>query len=284
MLDTHVITVTTYNIHKAHSVMRGCHLSALKQGLHELNADIVCLQEVQDINTKRKLRSLESHGDSQVRALQGQDYPYIAYGANAVYHHGNHGNAILSKHPIQKWSNIDVSDHRLEQRGILHATVQHPQYGEIHVICAHFGLFKVSRIRQAQALIHHVREHVPMNVPLLVAGDFNDWNLHVHQLLSRELHLKDAIESIQHGQGQSPRGRIRQLTHQFSQPLRKTLAYNDLDEHEKQVGRTFPSVAPWFKLDRLYVRGFGIQDAHIKAGRVWRERSDHAPIYAELSL
>ena len=279
------LNVLTINAHKGFTAFnRRFILPELREAVRSVSADIVCLQEVQDINTKRKLRSLESHGDSQVRALQGQDYPYIAYGANAVYHHGNHGNAILSKHPIQKWSNIDVSDHRLEQRGILHATVQHPQYGEIHVICAHFGLFKVSRIRQAQALIHHVREHVPMNVPLLVAGDFNDWNLHVHQLLSRELHLKDAIESMQHGQGQSPRGRIRQLTHQFSQPLRKTLAYNDLDEHEKQVGRTFPSVAPWFKLDRLYVRGFGIQDAHIKAGRGWRERSDHAPIYAELSL
>ncbi|MBS1174545.1 MAG: hypothetical protein H6R05_676 [Burkholderiaceae bacterium] len=279
-----MLTVATYNIHKAHSVMRGCHLSALKQGLHELNADIVCLQEVQDINTKRNAHSIEHHGHSQVLALQGQDYPYIAYGANAVYQHGNHGNAILSKHPIQKWSNIDISDHRLEQRGILHATVQHPEHGEIHVICAHFGLFKVSRIRQAQALIHHVREHVPAHASLLVAGDFNDWNLHVHQLLSRELQMKDAIETVQHGQAQNERGRIRQLSRQFAQPFKQRFSGNDLDEHEKQVGRTFPSVAPWFKLDRLYVRGFEIKDAHIKAGRVWRERSDHAPICAVLNL
>lgn len=279
-----MITVTTYNIHKAHSIIRGCHLSAVKQGLHELNADIVCLQEVQDINTKRSQHSIEHHGHSQVLALQGQDYPYIAYGANAVYQHGNHGNAILSKHPIQKWSNIDISDHRLEQRGILHATVQHPEHGEIHVICAHFGLFKVSRVRQAHALIHHIRGHVPMNRPLLVAGDFNDWNLHVHQLLSRELHLKDAIESVYYGQRQHSHGRIRQLTHKFSQPLKRRWVDNDWGKHNQQVGRTFPSLAPWFKLDRLYVRGLTIQDAHIKAGPVWRERSDHAPIYAQLNL
>jgi endonuclease/exonuclease/phosphatase family metal-dependent hydrolase len=279
-----MITAATYNIHKAHSVMRGCHLSALKNGLDELNADLICLQEVQDINTKRAIQSLSLHGASQVSALQGERYPYIAYGANAVYAHGNHGNAILSKYPIRMWQNLDVSDHRLEQRGILHAVLVHPRHGEVHVVCVHFGLFNVSRIRQAKALIHHVQHNVPENALLVIAGDFNDWSLHVHQLLTQALGLKDAIETMQLGQAQQQHGRIRQLTQQLAQPFKKIRSSTHLDEHQKQVGRTFPSVAPWFKLDRLYVRGFEIKEAHIKSGRVWRERSDHAPICAVLTV
>ena len=167
-----MITVATYNIHKAHS-MRGCHLNELKNGLKEMNADLICLQEVQDRNSKRKSSILTEYDQSQVAALQANLYPHIAYGANAIYDHGHHGNAILSKYPIQQWRNIDVSDHRLEQRGILHATLDHPQLGEVHVINSHFGLFKGSRVRQAQALIQHVRESVPKHAPLIVAGDFN---------------------------------------------------------------------------------------------------------------
>ncbi len=269
-----MITVATYNIHKAHSVLRGCHLSALKLGLSELNADLVCLQEVQDINTKRHVSSIDQHGASQVSALQGEDYPYIAYGANAVYAHGNHGNAILSKYPIRAWKNLDVSDHRLEQRGILHAILSHPRYGDVHVICAHFGLFNVSRIRQAKALIAHVQHDIPPHAPLLIAGDFNDWNLHVHRLIQHEMGLIDAIESLtpdtsEHStvSSNTPKTFLRRRAH--------TTAL---------VGRTFPSLAPWFKLDRLYVRGFEVHSAHIKTGRAWRERSDHAPIYAMLDV
>ena len=268
-----MITAATYNIHKAHSALRGCHLSALKQGLSELNADLVCLQEVQDINTKRHASSINLHGTSQVSALQGEDYPYIAYGANAIYAHGNHGNAILSKYPIHAWKNLDVSDHRLEQRGILHAILDHPRYGDIHVICAHFGLFNVSRIRQAKALIAHVQNDIPSQAPLIIAGDFNDWNLHVHRLIQRELGLTDAIESLtpttsEHNTETAdlPKTFLRRRAHPSA-----------------RVGRTFPSIAPWLKLDRLYVRGFDVHSAHIMAGRIWRERSDHAPICAKLS-
>jgi exonuclease III len=40
-----MISVATYNIHKAHSAVHGCRISALKDALNEINADIICLQE-----------------------------------------------------------------------------------------------------------------------------------------------------------------------------------------------------------------------------------------------
>lgn len=277
-----MITVATYNIHKAHSMTRGCHLNELKIGLREMDADLICLQEVQDINTKRKSTILTEHGHSQVAALQANLYPHIAYGANAIYEHGHHGNAILSKFPIQYWRNIDVSDHRLEQRGILHATLDHPLLGEVHVVNSHFGLFKVSRVRQAHALIRHVRETIPTHAPLIIAGDFNDWNLHVHYLLTRELLLQDAIETIQQGRRphivDSEQNHLRRLVKNIANSALAPTPFGT----QQTLGRTFPSMIPWFKLDRLYVRGFEIAEAHVKIGAEWRNRSDHAPIQATL--
>ena len=281
-MNDNTLNVATYNIHKAHSLTRGCHLSDLKHGLKELDADLICLQEVQDVNTKRKSAVLEEHGHSQVAALQANLYPHIAYGANAIYEHGHHGNAILSKFPVQQWHNIDISDHRLEQRGILHATLDHPNMGEIHVICSHFGLFKSGRIRQAQALVDHVRQSVSPNDQLIIAGDFNDWNLHVHRLLTQELGLQDAIETIQREQRANNTlepNRLRRISQTVTQTA---LAPTRFNTQQQALGRTFPSMIPWFKLDRLYVRGFEIESAEVKWGQEWRNRSDHAPIQALL--
>ena len=49
---------------------------------------------------------------------------HCAYGMNAVYDHGHHGNALVSSFPIASSRNQDVSDHAYEARGILHCVVQ----------------------------------------------------------------------------------------------------------------------------------------------------------------
>jgi endonuclease/exonuclease/phosphatase family metal-dependent hydrolase len=46
-----------------------------------------------------------------------------AYGRNANYLHGHHGNAFLSRFPILRRDHLDVSDHVLERRGVLHCVV-----------------------------------------------------------------------------------------------------------------------------------------------------------------
>jgi endonuclease/exonuclease/phosphatase family metal-dependent hydrolase len=51
---------------------------------------------------------------------------HSAYGMNAVYDHGHHGNALLSSFPIGNQHNHDVSDHAYEQRGILHCVLETP--------------------------------------------------------------------------------------------------------------------------------------------------------------
>jgi hypothetical protein len=48
----------------------------------------------------------------------------VAYGKNAVSHHGHHGNAVLSRYPIIAHENLDISAHAFESRGLLHCTIR----------------------------------------------------------------------------------------------------------------------------------------------------------------
>src|SRR5690606_33753507 len=48
--------------------------------------------------------------------------------------------------------------------------------------------------------------------------------------------------------------------------------------------RTFPSAFPWFRLDRIYQRGFAVRRARVLHGAPWKQLSDHAPLLAELEL
>jgi endonuclease/exonuclease/phosphatase family metal-dependent hydrolase len=74
----------------------------------------------------------------------------------------------------------DVSDHRFEQRGLLHVHVNVAGL-PVHVVVVHLGLLAVSRERQIQRLGAYLRRSVPMNERLVVAGDFNDWGERLHQ-------------------------------------------------------------------------------------------------------
>jgi endonuclease/exonuclease/phosphatase family metal-dependent hydrolase len=241
------LRVVTYNIHKGVKGFSGKpRIQSVRTGLQSMDADIVFLQEVQDRNDRLIAAELFDPDHTQLNYLATDAYPHSVYGRNAVYEHGHHGNAILSRHPILMSENLDISDHRFEQRGLLHA-VADINGVEAHLICVHFGLFARSRVRQASALVDRVRAVVPDHAPLVIAGDFNDWN---HKLDTRICNTLNAKESAH-----AKNGRI----------------------------HTFPSHMPWWQLARIYVRGFEIERTQALTGREWAERSDHVPLMAELA-
>ena len=53
-------------------------------------------------------------------------------------------------------------------------------------------------------------------------------------------------------------------------------------ERRVKSARTYPSLVPWFRMDRLYVRGFDVVDADVLRGPVWAKLSDHSPLVATL--
>jgi endonuclease/exonuclease/phosphatase family metal-dependent hydrolase len=264
-MDALRLRVATYNIHKGVTAFgRHSRVSELRTALHRIGADIVFLQEVQDRN-ERLARRLAQESHSQLEALAGSGYEHRAYGVNAIYPHGNHGNAILSRLPIEHFANHDISDHMLEKRGMLHAVARLPgaQAPRIHLICAHFGLVKGSRTRQADWVARFIEREIPASAPLILAGDFNDWQRGVDAQLRKRLGMHDVSGS------DADRGWMDRLM-VWRRPV--------------HVARTFPSLAPWLTLDRIYLRGIKARSSHVPRGRNWARCSDHAPLIADLEL
>ncbi len=242
--------VASYNLHKGVSFFgRRMVLHEMRDRLHMLKPDIVFLQEVQGHHARRS-RRFENWADaSSPEFWAGRDWGNYAYGKNAVYEHGHHGNAILSRFPILKWENEDISDHAFEQRGLLHCQLDVPGLGQpLHAICIHLALTEGSRLRQIAQIIQRIRDTVPEDAPLIMAGDFNDWRGSACAHLESALGVREVFGQV-HG----------------------------------QPARSFPAALPLFSLDRIYVRGFRANTATVLHGALWRRLSDHAVLTAHLS-
>ncbi|HEX7156250.1 MAG TPA: endonuclease/exonuclease/phosphatase family protein [Burkholderiaceae bacterium] len=263
------LRVATYNIHKGVTgIRRRPRIHDVRLALQLIDADIVFLQEVQDRNERVSRRYPDAPKAAQLDFLATTGYEHRAYGMNSVYRHGHHGNAILSRLPIGHFTNHDISDHALEQRGMLHAVASAgtgARRRDIHLICAHFGLVKRSRLRQAGFVADFVRHEIPAGAPLILAGDLNDWQRRVDHELRRRLGVIEVTDA-----GAAPPARWFDFLLPWRQPMR--------------VARTFPAVAPWLTLDRIYLRGLRPLSARVPRGVAWARRSDHAPLIADLEL
>ncbi|STS89330.1 endonuclease/Exonuclease/phosphatase family protein [Klebsiella variicola] len=104
-----------------------------------------------------------------------------AYGRNAVYPEGHHGNAVLSRFPIEYYENRIFQSATARNAVCFTAASCRPESGvTIHVICVHLGL----RADQRQAQLTMLAEWVntlPAGEPVVVAGDFNDWRQQANQ-------------------------------------------------------------------------------------------------------
>ena len=129
MSDT--LHITTYNIHKGFSQFnQRMMLHELKVQLHLLNPDVVFLQEVIGEHRGHAGRHHNWPELSQYEFLADQLWSDFAYGKNAVYPEGHHGNVILSRYPILEWENIDISTPAKESRGLLHRVIDVPKWHE----------------------------------------------------------------------------------------------------------------------------------------------------------
>ena len=193
-----ILRVATYNIHKGVQGLgpaRRLEIHNLGHAVEQLDADIVCLQEVRKVN-----RGEQQYFDlwpevSQAEFLAPEGYESV-YRTNAFTKHGEHGNALLTRWPVIGHQHEDISDHRFEQRGLLHVEVD-IQNKRVHVIVVHLGLIPGSRIRQIQKLRQFIEREVPTGAPLVVAGDFNDWGLQIKHTLARYgLHELDSLQAL----------------------------------------------------------------------------------------
>lgn len=177
--------VATYNIHKGVQgvgVMRRLEIHHLRAAVARLDADIIGLQEVRKFCSQSARHFSDWPAASQAEYLAPEGY-HALYVTNAVTRYGEHGNAVLSRWPIASHRHQDISDHRFEQRGFLHAMVDTPA-GLLHTIVVHLGLIAASRLRQLAKLQAYIASEIPANEPVVLVGDFNDWSAALTQKLA----------------------------------------------------------------------------------------------------
>lgn len=181
-----VFRVATYNIHKGVQGIgpqRRLEIHNLGHAVEQLDADVVCLQEVRKLH-RREERHFSRWPDlPQAEFLAPEGYA-VVYRSNAFTRHGEHGNALLSRWPVLTHQHEDISDHRFEQRGLLHVELMVRSVA-LHVVVVHLGLIRAGRARQVAQLQRFVEREVPSRAPLIVAGDFNDWGMGVQRALGR---------------------------------------------------------------------------------------------------
>lgn len=245
------VKVLTLNTHKGFTTFnRRFVLHELREAVRSVSADLVFLQEV--------LGSHESHAGKHANWPSKPQYEFLAdtiwkdfaYGRNAVYTRGHHGNAVLSKFPIHRYENHDVSIAGPEKRGLLHCVLKVPGMDhEVHAICAHLGLMEAHRQKQLTLMCDLIRDRVPAEAPLFIAGDFNDWRLRAHSVLKDCAGLKEAFV-----------------------------------EAQGHAARTFPARFPMLRLDRIYYRNARVLLPALLSTKPWSHLSDHAALCAEFEL
>jgi len=227
------INVLTYNVHKGVGWgIRRNTTDQIKLRIHEHQPDIVFLQETRG---------------EQIPAFISDFCPHSAYGKNRVVRQGDYGNVILSKFPIIYSTNLDLSTHRYERRGLLHAIVQFADTKTLHLLCVHLGLFMNGRRQQLEWIVEYIQNRIGQKEAIILSGDFNDWTRYATKPLIKNLQMEEAFLN-----------------------------------HRGQYAMSFPAWAPVLPLDRIYYRGFSVYQAERLAGRDWRFLSDHIALTAQL--
>ena len=247
------IKILSYNIHKGFDWNnRKYGLLEMKNLIRSTGADIVFLQEVVGKNAIFKEKGLI---DSQFEFLADEVWPHYSYAQNALYDNGHHGNLIMSKFPIETFNNLNISTNSWEKRGmlvciiIIPPTADNPKEYSLFASCLHLNLFHTGRKKQYQQISNYIESISKdnVNVPFIVAGDFNDWN-------------QKSFETFEH-----------------------ILGMQEVHKHiNGNFARTFPANVPILCLDRIYVKNLEIINSNV----VFYDQhlSDHLPIFCEVDI
>lgn len=244
--------LVTYNIHRAIGLDRRFRLDRIMDILADHDGDIVLLQEV-DEGVPR------SRGMNLARVLAAElGYAHYAVGHNVSLRKGRYGNATLSRFPIVRERNIDLTVAERKRRGCQHTTIRLVNglsaARQLDVFNLHLGLSARERQRQAGVLARsREMSGLDPDMPCLLGGDFNDWRSLLRAFFVEGLGFRCATD-------------------------------RDTELGPRAI-RTYPSFTPRGALDRIYYRG-GLRLRSVSCCRHQSARiaSDHLPVVAEFEL
>lgn len=246
------LRILTYNIHRAIGLDRRFKPERIEQIIVDHSPDIVMLQEVDE----GAPRSRELAMAKEIAANLG--YPYFAMGHNVSLRKGYYGNATLSRYPIVRERNIDLTIDNKKRRGCQHTTIQiQSTAGKLYlleVFNLHLGLAAQERQKQTSRLMRS-KEFATLDphMPCIVGGDFNDWLSRLRALIVEGMGMQCATD------------------------------------HTTDKGitsmKTYPSFSPRGGLDRVYYRGelrlLSVEKCRHQVAKV---ASDHLPVIADFEL
>jgi endonuclease/exonuclease/phosphatase family metal-dependent hydrolase len=246
------IKIVTYNIHRAIGIDRRFKPERIAVILNKLDADVVLLQEVDEGAPRSRELNLAKE------IAQACDYPYFALGHNVSLRKGYYGNATLSRFPILRERNIDLTIGLKKRRGCQHTTLnissKSNTLNELDIFNLHLGLSAKERQKQA-ALLFKSQEfkRCENGMPIIIAGDFNDW-----RSLLRALFV---------------------VGKDFYCATDKVRITGDI------ALKTYPSFAPRGGLDRIDYRGqLELMSVKRHSRKPAKIASDHLPVIATFKL
>jgi len=245
------IKMVTYNIHRAIGLDRRFKPERIADIINDINPDIALLQEVDEgVPRSRELNLAKV-------IAQACGFPHYKLGHNVSLKKGYYGNATLSKLPILRERNINLTIDNKKRRGCQHTSIEIQKRKEkttLEVFNLHLGLSAKERQKQAGLLTHsHEYLSIKENQPCIIAGDFNDWRSLLRALFIEGLGFECATDSTKRW-GES-------------------------------AIKTFPSFAPRGGLDRVYYKG-KIRNIHASryTHKIAKIASDHLPIVVEFEI
>jgi endonuclease/exonuclease/phosphatase family metal-dependent hydrolase len=242
------LRVMSYNIHRAIGVDRLFRPERIARIIKHHEPDVLLLQEV-DVGVPRS-RNLDL-----AEELAGLcDYPYRAVGLNVALSKGHYGNATLSRFPISRERNIDLTLPGHKARGCLYTTIEVPngedEANSLAVFNLHLGLSFHERPKQVGALVKTPEfTALAPEAPCIVGGDFNDWFTRLAPMFTEIMEFRCAT------------------SHQ---------------ENFQSPYLTYPSFSPTGGLDKIFVRGpLEIVKRQRCRMQISKIASDHLPVLAD---
>jgi endonuclease/exonuclease/phosphatase family metal-dependent hydrolase len=240
------LRIVTYNVHKCRGLDRRVRPGRIAAVLRETDADIIGLQEVVSVEDDL---SREAHQARFIAEELGYEF---RVGENRKHKGGAYGNVVLTRLPVERCCNYDITWRWQEPRGALRVDVRlgGPGAAVLHLYNVHLGTAFVERRHQGRKLVgENILRDPRLKGPRVVLGDFNEWT---HGLASRL--LSEELQSA------------------------------DVRLHLR-TRRTYPGPLPLLHLDHVYYDpSLELERLALHRSRTALVASDHLPLVADFRL